>query len=284
MCAMNIVVLLLALTACAVDGEQKTPPVCEMEGEQSLPHVSKVDAFLKEFSSKRDTLGDYRAEFKQIKKNALFDDIHLSRGKVYYLKPRRILWDYLTPDPMKLLVQAQKVYMYIEELEQLEIYDYSEQKEARGLFLGFDESTEELRKLYDISLFEPEEGEDVRGVILAPKTDDLRQYFTDVRLWLRGKDFAIEKIVIEGPEEGDATTMYLERIETNSGLKPKRFELDLPEGTEIIVHHPEEELEIIGDEPEPEPEFPEPEDSRDEQEEGPTEPDDARDEPGGDES
>ena len=145
-------------------------------------------------------------------------------------------------------------------------------------------STEELRKLYDISLFEPEEGEDVRGVILAPKTDDLRQYFTDVRLWLRGKDFAIEKIVIEGPEEGDATTMYLERIETNSGLKPKRFELDLPEGTEIIVHHPEEELEIIGDEPEPEPEFPEPEDSRDEQEEGPTEPDDARDEPGGDES
>lgn len=283
---MNAVILALTVLACATGEEQKAPP------------ASKVDAFLEEFASKRDTLGDYRAEFKQIKKNALFDDIHLSRGEVYYLKPRRILWDYLTPDPMKLIVQAQKVYMYIEELEQLEIYDYSEQKEARGLFLGFDESTEELRKLYDISLFEAEQGEDVRGVILAPKTDDLRQYFTDVRLWLRGKDFAIEKIVIEGPEEGDATTMYLERIETNSGLKPKRFELDLPEGTEIIAHHPEEELEIIGDEPgpepelpepadaceEPEPEPPEPDDSRHEQEQGPTEPDDARDEPGGDES
>jgi len=194
----------------------------------------EADAFLREFVAKREELKDYSARFTQTKVSALFDEREVSKGNVYYLRPGRILWDYRSPDVMKVLVKERVLSIYIEELEQLEIYDFTKEKKMRGLFLGFDESAEELKELYDISLVDP--GNDRREVCvkLVPKTEDLLAYFASVRIWLRPKDFAIGKILIVDPEEEGTTLIELGSIRVNRGVQEDVFAIEVPEGTEII--------------------------------------------------
>jgi len=200
----------------------------------------EVDAFLKEFVAKRETMHDYSANFKQTKVSTLFDETEVSTGRVYYKRPGKILWDYRSPDVMKVLVKERVLSIYIEELEQLEIYDFTREKKLRGLFLGFDESPEELKELYDISLVESEEDDRGACVKLVPKSEDLRAYFDSVTIWLRPKDFAIYKILILDPkvypddEAQDTTLIELSGIRVNRGVREDLFTIDVPEGTEII--------------------------------------------------
>jgi outer membrane lipoprotein carrier protein len=199
-----------------------------------------VDTFLKEFVTKRERMRDYSANFKQTKVSTLFDETEVSTGRVYYQRPGKILWDYRSPDVMKVLVKERVLSIYIAELEQLEIYDFTKEKKLRGLFLGFDESPEELKELYDISLVESEDGDTGACVKLVPKTEDLRAYFDSVTIWLRPKDFAIYKILIVDPkvypedEEQDTTLIELGGIRVNRGVREDLFTIEVPEGTEII--------------------------------------------------
>jgi len=204
----------------------------------------KVEAFLKEFVAKREKLDDYSARFTQTKVSTLFDEKEVSKGRVYYLRPGRILWDYRSPDVMKVLVEGRVLSIYIAELEQLEIYDFTKEKKLRGLFLGFDESPDELKEMYDIALVDPGKRGGGTCVELVPKTEDLLSYFASVKIWLRSKDFAIYRILIIDPEEEGHTEIELGRISVNRGVRADLFEIKVPEGTEVI-RQPigEEELE-----------------------------------------
>jgi outer membrane lipoprotein-sorting protein len=74
----------------------------------------ELDKFLEEFVAKREKLRDYSARFTQIRTSALFDDEETSKGRVYYMRPAKILWDYRSPDVMKLLVRDRVLSIYIE--------------------------------------------------------------------------------------------------------------------------------------------------------------------------
>ncbi len=194
----------------------------------------KVEAFLEEFVAKREKLDDYSARFTQTKVSTLFDEKEVSKGTVHYLRPGRIMWDYRSPDVMKVLVKDRVLSIYIEELEQLEIYDFTKEKKMRGLFLGFDESPDELKEMYDITLVDPDKGDSGTCVELVPKTEDLLSYFASVKIWLRPKDFAIYRILIVDPEEEGHTDIELSRISVNRGVRADVFEIEVPEGTEVI--------------------------------------------------
>ncbi len=193
-----------------------------------------VDAFLNEFVTKREKMQDYSANFKQTKVSTLFDETEVSTGRVYYQRPGKILWDYRSPDVVKVLVNERVLSIYIEELEQLEIYDFTREKKLRGLFLGFDESPQELKELYTISLPDSQDSRKRVCVKLIPKTDDLRAYFQSVTIWMRSNDFAIDKILIVDPEEEGTTLIELSGIRVNRGVRPDLFTIEVPEGTEII--------------------------------------------------
>jgi outer membrane lipoprotein-sorting protein len=221
----------LAILPCAVSGATEFSPT---------PNT-QVGEFLNEFVAKREKLNDYVAKFTQKKVSRLFNETETSTGAVYYKRPGRILWDYRLPDVMKVLVKERVVSIYTEELEQLEIYDFTEEKKMRGLFLGFDESPKELQELYDIALVAPGEGEQARIVKLVPKTEELISYFASVQLWLRPKDFAVYKILIVDPEDEGETSITLTDIRVNKGIRDAVLDIKVPEGTEIIRRRPDEQ-------------------------------------------
>ena len=204
---------------------------------------AELDKFLAEFDVKRNSFQDYQATFTQLKFNRLFNEFsEPAAGTLSYKKPSRALWDYRSPDKMTVLLRDQRVHMYIADMEQMEIYDFRDQQPAQGLFLGFDQTPAELREAYHIALLKPDEKlPDTYTVQLEPRENEMAAYFTSIKLWLRKTDFAVVRILIEGPEEGNLTTIDLTDISINTGIPDSTFEINVPPET-AIIEHPADEL------------------------------------------
>jgi len=199
---------------------------------------AELDKFLAEFDVKRKSFQDYRATFTQLKFNQLFNEFsEPAAGILSYKKPGRALWDYRSPDKMTVLLREQRVHVYIADMEQMEIYDFRDRQSAQGLFLGFDQTPAELRQAYHITLLEPDEKlPDTYTVRLEPREEETAAYFTSIKLWLRKTDFAVVRIRIEGPEEGNLTTIDLTDIRINTGIPDSTFQINVPPETTIIEH------------------------------------------------
>jgi len=230
------VISMLAISQPALSAQPFSKPTTD---EQPDPALEK---FLAEFDRKRDAFHDYRASFRQQKYNKLFDEFsEPATGTLTYKKPGRALWDYREPDEMAVLLLDKRVHVYIADLEQMEIYDFSDHRSGRGLFLGFDQSTDELIESYRIKLVEPDDRyPGTRCIELEPRTEDTAAYFTRLKLWMRETDFAVVRILIEGPEEGNLTEIELTDIRVNTNIPDSVFEIDIPPETTIIEHTADE--------------------------------------------
>jgi len=202
----------------------------------------ELEKFLAEFDDKRTTLEDYRATFRQRKYNRLFNEFsEPATGELSYKRPGRVQWDYRSPDEMTVLLRDRRVYLYIADMNQMEVYDFRDRQSLRGLFLGFDQTTDELRATYRITLLGPDDRRPgTRGVELEPRATDIAAYFTRVKLWLRNTDFAVVRILIEGPEKGNLTTIDLTDIRINTAIPDSTFEINVPPDTTVIEHTADE--------------------------------------------
>ncbi len=235
--AIAILPILIANAPLADRSDQ--PPSEPAVQDQTDPELER---FLAEFDAKRKSFEDYRATFRQQKYNRLFDEFsEPATGVLSYKRPGRALWEYRTPDKMTVLLRDQRVHMYIADLEQMEIYDFRDRRSARALFLGFDQTPDELRESYRITLFDPKENlPKTYGVQLEPRSEEMARYFTRVKLWLRATDFAAVRVLIEGPEEGNVTAIEFTDIHVNTGIPDSTFDLNLPPGTTIVEHSADE--------------------------------------------
>ena len=235
-CVVALAIPLIGASRYAGCATQSPDPAIEQ-------HISaELDKFLAEFDAKRKLFQDYRATFSQIKFNRLFNEFsEPATGTLSYKKPGRALWDYRSPDKMTVLLRERRVHMYIADMEQMDIYDFRDQRSVQGLFLGFDQTPAELREAYHITLLEPDEKlPDTYTVQLEPRENEMTAYFTNIKLWLRQTDFAVVRILIEGPNEGNLTTIDLTDIRVNTSIPDSLFEINVPPETTIIEHTADE--------------------------------------------
>ena len=231
-CTAVLAVLLIGVSRYAMCAAQLPEPA-------SAHQITvELDEFLAEFDEKRKLFQDYRATFIQIKYNQLFNEFsEPASGTLIYKKPGRALWDYRSPDKMTVLLRDRRVHMYIADMEQMDIYDFQDQRSVQGLFLGFDQTPAELREAYHITLLEPDKKlTGTHTVQLVPREKEMAAYFTNIKLWLRKTDFAVVRILIEGPDEGNLTTIDLTDITVNTGVPDSTFEINVTPETTIIEH------------------------------------------------
>jgi len=231
-----LTILLIGVPCHAQPDTQPAEPATEQQISADL------DKFLAEFDVKRRAFHDYQATFTQIKFNEMFNEFsEPATGTLSYRKPGRALWNYRSPDKMTVLLREQRVHVYIADMEQMEIYDLRDRKSAQALFLGFDQTPAELRQAYHITLLEPDEKlPETYSVQLEPREQEMATYFTSIKLWLRKTDFAVVRIRIEGPEEGNLTTIDLTDVSVNTGIPDSTFEINVPPETTIIEHTADE--------------------------------------------
>lgn len=208
------------------------------------------EAFFEAFAEKRTEVRTLEANFTQ--DNIAPGDVYRSMGKVYYAKPRRLVFRYYEPE-LVYVIDGSKVYEYDAELEQLQVFDMSHSGEAEALFLGFEDNLARLREAYEVTLFDPLEVDAAaKGVELmrklspeAAEEDTPGSFFEQVRLYLRKGDFLPLEVHVRNTSDS-SVVMRISDHEVNKVTDPRKFQVFLPEGTVVIED--ERVVETVGPE------------------------------------
>jgi outer membrane lipoprotein-sorting protein len=199
-----------------------------------------AEAFFDEMARRRQNISALRARFIMYNQTPDFEDEGV--GRLLYVRPRRIIFRIVDPNEPDVvqeayLIEQDRLYEYLRELEQLQIARLAGSGDMEALFAAFEDDPEQLRAHYDVAVFPP--GDEARraafGVLLTPKPadDGTAPIFERIRLYLRDEDYLPTKVqIVNGPES--TTTLVFDDFEVNPELERGETQIALPKGATVV--------------------------------------------------
>ena len=193
----------------------------------------RLDQILAEMDKAGEKLETLSADFEQTDYDAILEDREFSTGKLYLQIPGRVRWEHVEPAPKVLVVNDKLVRLYNPTAGQVQEF---EQKQGSGsggfnLLVGFGTSSDEIAKNYDASLLE----ETATSVVLklVPKPDSPASIFASIELTVDKTTWTPIRSVFHELNR-DHTDIDFTNVVVNGKLPDHIFELELPQGVEII--------------------------------------------------
>lgn len=200
----------------------------------SAADESAIDKFFAEFVAKREHIESLQATFTQV--NVTPDDTLRYEGRVAYVRPRRILFEYFDPKEVW-AVDGRHVYNYQEHLEQLEVFEIGDSAQAEAFYIAFDNDAERLRKTYEVSLLGPTSVDCGERILkLAPKADDDESDtgpFREIYLDLRAEDLLPCRVRAVSDDDSEIT-ITIHKYTVNPKDQRITAEFVVPPGTSIF--------------------------------------------------
>ncbi len=236
--ALCMVLLLLAGPSKAGEpagspAEPQSPLPAETEGPgQSNGGALSVERILSEMDQAYRGLRSYRAEFEQESELKTFDRKTLASGKVYFLKPNKMRWSYVKPEPREVYLSGDEIEIYLPEQNQVILQTLNDAVPGLAsvrLFMGVDE----LLQSFSVSLdCPPSKDENAYCLRLSPKKDKPISV-EEILLWVGKKNFL--PVRTESRDVlGNLTILSFHDAETNVSLPEDLFHLEIPAGAEVI--------------------------------------------------
>jgi outer membrane lipoprotein carrier protein len=159
---------------------------------------------------------------------ASLDKRDVSRGRVVMQRPGRMRWEYIEPEARVIVLDQETLRVYTPSEAQLQIVSA-----AGGAFsptaLGFLLGEGDLRADFSSETLEVA-GRDEVGLKLRPRGDAA---FEHLEMWLEPESHQLrESVVVD--VFGNRTSVRFDEITENAGVDDGAFEIDVPEGTEVI--------------------------------------------------
>jgi outer membrane lipoprotein carrier protein len=174
-------------------------------------------------------LESVQGDFSQTVVDSAGETVQDSQGQVWIQRPGRFRWDYRTPYHQLIVADGKRLWTYDEDLEQATVkkLDAALSSTPAVLLSGY-------RPLSEVVTWEPEGGNDAYSWFrLRPRESDAS--VETVRLGFDGKVLALIEVV-DG--FGNHTRIRFSNLRRNEKLDSSLFNLQLPEGTDIIGDTP----------------------------------------------
>lgn len=209
----------------------------EALGQDSLsPEVKRV---LQRMDATAKTLRTLTAELKQTKVTIVVDDVSQKTGKLFYKKsPNKSTFkvNYEGPDSRILLLERGKVSILeprIKRYQEIDTGNGSATAELPLFWIG--QSGRTIRRDYDVHHVKTEKvnGQPTSLLELNPKSDSVKNLFTQIRLWVDHKRWIpIQTRLFE--VSGDHLTILLSNVKINPRLYDRIFKLQVPSDFERV--------------------------------------------------
>lgn len=196
-------------------------------GAESASGVSS-DAVLGSLQSRYEDIRDLRADFVQEAHVASLGRNDVSRGRVVMQRPGRMRWEYVDPEERVIVLSEGTLRVYTPSESQLQIVAAD-----GGAFsttaLGFLLGEGDLRADFTSEAIDAGPRAEI-GLKLRPRGDAA---FEHLEMWLEPESHQLrESVVVD--VFGNRTSVRFAEITENTGVEDAAFEIDVPEGTEII--------------------------------------------------
>lgn len=180
-----------------------------------------------------------QASMERTKVTVIVNDKAVDNGMVYFGrrgKDPRIMVDITKPEQQKMLVDQGKALLYFPKLKQVQEYFLGKnQDKAEFLLIGFGQSNQDIRKVYDAVIVGEEviNGQKTSILELKPKSAQASALFNKIRLWMdQQKWIPIQTQMTEA--SGDYMIVKFTNIRMNVKIPDSVFDLKLPKDVRTI--------------------------------------------------
>jgi outer membrane lipoprotein carrier protein len=204
---------------------------------QSPNIIEEIQAFDQKLKS-------FKADFKEIRTFAYDPEKEVATGALYFSKPARIRWDYISPSKKEVVLTEKKAWVYIPNIKQVQLFNVEGKVKYESLPIGLRGPSQDLNKNYQVTIA-PAKGGDEGSLFLMEliprKHTTAALYYTSIKLWLReGRWIPAEKIELK-EVAGDSSLFELKNIVINTKLSAKLFKFNFPADVEVVDHSQKEQ-------------------------------------------
>jgi len=194
----------------------------------------KIDEASKTFSSIEATMDRNKVT---IAGGIVVDDHDMSSGKFYYVKSGkdpRVKLEITKPQQQFVLVDKGKAQIYAPKINQVQEFSTAGHEDTVEMFLalGFGQTSQDLKKHFDVTLAPDEVVDGQKRTVLDLKPKNSGTY-KSVRMWLDHKNWGAVKI-----KTVEKTDSYLEvkfsNPRFNGNIPDTRFRLNMPKDVKVI--------------------------------------------------
>lgn len=199
------------------------------------PEVDPVDRLkvlverIRVESSRRQTM---QADFTQIKNSALLQEPMESTGVFSYQSPDRARWEYVTPDPISLVIRGEEMIAWYQDIERAERFEVGRQSQKVLEYLGASTSILALMEYFTVYLHMPQDVALPYRLRLEPRYKRLEKRIKLLEIWVEPTQYLPVRLrYVEA--DGDVTDYRFDNFRINDDIPADVFEIDLPVGIEI---------------------------------------------------
>lgn len=193
---------------------------------------TRIEEVLAEIDSRQQNLQALQADFRQTKEVGMLAEPEVSTGLFQYQKPNRVLWKYVEPRPVTMVIADGSMttwYPHLDKAERMEVRSF-ENRIFRYMGAGTG-AIRELGKYFDFRFIEDRRKNEY-VLELSPKTKTLAKRISSITIWIDGETYFTKGFeYVEG--DGDLTRFEFSNVKLNPKLPADAFELDIPERVEV---------------------------------------------------
>ena len=176
-----------------------------------------------------DQIHSWSADFLQQTRSQAASMGTSARGKLFFLKPRAIRWDYEQPR-QQFVINEDKAWLYVPEEKTIYLYD-ADQIINSPVVLSFFSGLGKLGEMFSISQLPTESGPPPRlRLQLLPR--EAESPVSQISLWIDPHSYQVVGIQTEDPL-GNINKITFSNIQLNPPLQPSWFALEVPEGVRL---------------------------------------------------
>ena len=195
------------------------------------PAPVSLETVIKKVQDQQKKTRTIQADFRQEKELALLAKPEVSTGTFVYSKPNNVLWTYLAPKPVQMVIANGKMTTYFPDLRKAETIDVKKFEDRIFKYMGASGAIDELARYFDFT-FTDRANEPAWILDLTPKSKVVAKRVKRIKLWIDKQSYLTSKIeYIEG--DGDITRYAFTNIRINQPVEQSRFTLHLPAGVRV---------------------------------------------------
>jgi outer membrane lipoprotein carrier protein len=179
-----------------------------------------------------DRTTDLRARFIQEVTIRSMKKTEREEGMVYFKNPRMMLWDYLKPKAKKLVINAQKAWLYVPEDRMVYVQNAEDVYRSR-MAVRFLSGIGKLSEDFQIRFAKDNPQDDEGNYLLTLTAKEPGAGIDRLHLTIDGRTFQIIQCRFNDAF-GNTTRLRFNDIRLNTGIPDKFFTFKTPDGVEVV--------------------------------------------------
>lgn len=201
---------------------------------EGLKPNERLETLIERVRLEHSRLETLEADFVQHKESTMLLEPQEATGLFSYAAPDKVRWEYLSPNPISLLIAGDEMTTWYQDINQAEKAKVGKQSERIMEYLGAGSSMDTLLEYFVARLAVPEDPQAPYRVELSPRFARIAKRLEEMSLWIDSRYFMPVRLRYVEPD-GDVTDYRFENLRINGRLPRDRFVLELPSGTDVRV-------------------------------------------------